>query len=258
MFESHFGLATAPFRLSPDPEFYFGSRSHSQALAALATGMGQGEGFLLLTGEVGAGKTMVARTLLHSLDAAAVAAVEVVHTLSEPTDLLASIAIACGLPVPPQAHAQLPALLEGAFTAVAAEGRRTLLLVDEAHRLGDREIEALRLLSNLQIGGHALLQIVLSGQTELRSRLKSVAMLPLRQRILASPHLGPLTAVETPAYIHHRLQVAGWNGKPLFDAQGVARIHACTGGNPRRIHLLCNRLLLSAFATSKPRLAPSA
>lgn len=247
MFESHFGLQGPPFQLSPDPSFYFESKGHGNALAYLKFGVYQGEGFIVVTGHVGAGKTTLVRTLLAGLDPNRIVAAQVLNTQLDAGDLLRSICAAFGVPSQGQTKAQLIASLEAFFTAVAAAGRRALLIVDEAQNLGLSEIEELRMLSNFQLGNQALLQSFLVGQPELREKLQSPALEQLRQRVIASCHLGPLTADETARYVEHRLKRVGWTGRPSFASHALALVHQHTGGIPRRINLLCTRLLLSAF-----------
>ena len=253
MFEHYFGLRTAPFQLSPDPDFYFESRGHRQALAYLQFGVHQGEGFIVVTGEIGAGKSTVVRTLLKSLDPNRVVAAQIVNTQLDEYQLLVSICHAFGIASPGNAKAQVLASLEAFFTVVAAGGRRALLVVDEAQSLGQREIEELRMLSNFQLENRALLQSFLVGQPELRAMIGSPSMEQLRQRVIAACHLGPLSAEETRAYIDHRMRFAGWNGAPIFDDEAVAQIFSFTGGVPRRVNLLCTRLLLAAFLGSEQR-----
>jgi general secretion pathway protein A len=249
MFESFFGLTAAPFLLSPDPNFYFESRGHGKALAYLKFGVYQQEGFIVVTGEIGAGKTTLVRTLLDGLNSDQVVAAQVLNTQVNEGELLSSICNAFGVPTQGTSKAQVIATLEAFFTAVAAGGRRALLVVDEAQNLGKREIEELRMLSNFQLGNHALLQSFLVGQPELRQMLASPSMEQLRQRVIASCHLGPLTDVETRAYIEHRLRHAGGDGTTIFDDGAIAQIFAFTQGIPRRINLLCTRLLLAAMLT---------
>lgn len=254
MYETHFGLTAAPFRLTPDPGFYFGSRGHSQALSVLVFGAHQREGFMLLTGEAGVGKTTVVHTLLQGLAEDEVVSAQIAHTQLDDAELLAAICCACGVGAAGRSRADLLAALEAFFITVAAAGRRTLLVVDEAHNLGERELEALRLLSNFQLGHHPLLQAVLVGAPALRERLgSSAALAPLRERVIAACHLGPLTLVETMSYIHHRMQLAGWQGAPVFDEPAVAQVFHVTRGNPRRINQLCARLLMAAFVESRTR-----
>ena len=247
MYESHFGLSGAPFQLNPDPAFYFDSRGHSNALAYLRFGVYQGEGFIVVTGEIGAGKTTLVRALLEGLDADRIVAAQVVSTQLESGDLLRSIITAFGIPAQGTTKSQLLATLESFLTALAAKKRRALLVIDEAQNLGREAIEELRMLSNFQLGNHALLQSFLIGQPELRKLIESPSMEQLRQRIIASCHLGPLDGKETRAYVEHRLHHVGWKDRPRFDSAAFDAIHQWTEGIPRRINLLCNRLLLSAF-----------
>lgn len=247
MYESHFGLNGQPFQLNPDPAFYFDSRGHSSALAYLKYGAHQGEGFIVVTGEIGAGKTTLVRTLLEGLNTERLVAAQVVSTQLEAGDLLRTILSAFGAPSSGTTKAQLIASLEAFLTSVAARGRRALLVVDEAQNLGRDAVEELRMLSNFQLGTHGLLQSFLVGQPELRVLLQSKSMEQLRQRVIASCHLGPLDPLETRAYIEHRLRHVGWVSNPSFDDDAFGRIHHWSGGIPRRINRLCNRLLLGAY-----------
>ncbi|MEW6704310.1 MAG: XrtA/PEP-CTERM system-associated ATPase [Pseudomonadota bacterium] len=247
MYESHFGFSGPPFQLSPDPGFYFDSRGHNHALAYLKFGVYQGEGFIVVTGEIGAGKTTLVRTLIDSLQSQEVVAAQVVSTQLESGDLLRSIITAFGIPPQGGGKADLIASIEAFLTSLAASGRRALLLVDEAQNLPPAAVEELRMLSNFQLGNRALLQSFLVGQPELRQILKSGSMEQFRQRVIASCHLGPLEEAETRAYIEHRLHRVRWSGNPAFEDAAFERIHHHTRGVPRRINLLCNRLLLAAF-----------
>ncbi|AKJ29905.1 XrtA/PEP-CTERM system-associated ATPase [Caldimonas brevitalea] len=250
MYESHFGLTGAPFQLNPDPSFYYDSRGHASALAYLKFGVYQGEGFIVVTGDIGAGKTTLVRTLMGGLDPQHVVAAQVVSTQLESGDLLRAICTAFGIAPAGKSKAELIAGLEAFLTAVAASGRRALLVVDEAQNLSLEAIEELRMLSNFQLEEHALLQSFLVGQPELRKLLESRSMEQFRQRVIASCHLGPLDLEETRAYVEHRLKRVGWQDRPLFDAAAFQEIHRWTGGIPRRINLLCNRLLLGAYLGS--------
>jgi general secretion pathway protein A len=247
MFESHFGFSGPPFQLSPDPSFYFDSKGHANVLSYLKFGVYQGEGFIVVTGEVGAGKTTLVRALLSQLNGQQVVAAQVVSTQLEAGDLLRSITAAFGVPPAGRSKADLILTLESFLTSVAAANRRALLIVDEAQNLSLEAIEELRMLSNFQLGNRALLQSFLVGQPELRSMLESPSMEQFRQRVIASCHLGPLDPGETRAYIEHRLRVVGWTDVPSFDPEAFDEIHTCCGGVPRRINQLCNRLLLAAF-----------
>lgn len=254
MYEAHFGLSGPAFQLNPDPTFYFESKGHSNALAYLKYGAYQGEGFIVVTGEIGAGKTTLVRTLLEGIDPGQVVAAQVVSTQLESGELLRAIATAFGVGVSGAGKAQLIASLEAFFVSLATEGRRALLIVDEAQNLDLEGIEELRMLSNFQLGKQALLQSFLVGQPELRSLLESSAMEQFRQRVIASCHLGPLTPAETCNYVVHRLKRVGWQDRPQFDPQALEAIHGRTAGIPRRINLLCNRLLLRAFLNGSDRI----
>jgi general secretion pathway protein A len=255
MFESHFGFSAPPFQLSPDPSFYFESAGHGRALSYLKYGVYQREGFIVVTGEVGSGKTTLVRTLLEGLDASQVVAAQVANTQLDSYDLLHSICTAFGVEVPGPSKARMLATLEAFFTALAARGQRALLVIDEAQNLGRKEVEELRMLSNFQLGPHALLQSFLVGQPELRRMLRSSTMEQLRQRVIASCHLGPLSEAETRAYVVHRLRHVGWNSFPDIADDAFATIHAFSDGIPRRINLLCTRVLLGAWLGGKESIA---
>lgn len=255
MYESHFGLSGSPFRLVPDPSFYFDSRTHANALAYLKFGVFQAEGFIVVTGEVGAGKTTLVRTLLDELSSDEVVAAHVVTTRLDPEDLLRSTLVAFGIPAAGPTKAEVLSTLEGFLTAVTANGKRALLVVDEAQNLSHEAIEELRMLSNFQIGNRPLLQSFLVGQPELRKVVQDPRLEQFRQRIIASCHLGPLAPSETRAYVEHRLKQSGWSGRPHFTDDSFERIHRRTGGIPRRINLLCNRLLLSAYLQKSEEIA---
>lgn len=255
MFESHFGFNAPPFQLSPDPSFYFESRGHGQAMSYLKYGVYQREGFIVVTGEIGSGKTTLVRTLLEGLQSREVVAAHVVNTQLDSYELLHAICTAFGVQVPGPSKAQMLATLEAFFTALAAGGRRALLVIDEAQNLGLKEVEELRMLSNYQLGHHALVQSFLVGQPELRLMLRSSAMEQLRQRVIASCHLGPLSATETRAYVEHRLHHVGWKAFPSIADDAFVNIHSFSGGIPRRINLLCTRVFLASWLAGREDIA---
>jgi putative secretion ATPase (PEP-CTERM system associated) len=243
MYEAFYHLHTKPFLLSPDPRFFFSSRGHRRAVAYLVYGAHQGEGFIVITGEIGAGKTMLAATLAQKLAPQNLMLGQVVSTRLGPDDLVRMVTAAFGLPQ----HDSKAVLLDrlGQFLlACHQQGRRALLIVDEAQNLPSMSVEELRMLSNFVQSNRPLLQTFLLGQPEFRRTLQGPDMEQLRQRVIATYHLGPLDQAETAAYILHRLQVAGWQGDPSFSPDALALIHQYTGGIPRRINITCDRLML--------------
>ncbi|MBK8689366.1 MAG: AAA family ATPase [Betaproteobacteria bacterium] len=251
MYEAFYGLTDKPFQLNPDPSFYFGSRQHRRAMAYLEYGLHQNEGFIVVTGEVGAGKTTIVRSLLAKLDPHKVVAAQLVSTQLDAEDTLRLVAAAFGLKTKDVAKSDLLLGLEAFLVSVTTQGKRALLIVDEAQNLTPRAVEELRMLSNFQLETHALLQSFLVGQPEFRRTMQSPHMLQLRQRVIAACHIGPLDAEETRGYIEHRLKHVGWRDKPQFQPEVFPAVHLFTGGIPRRINALCDRLLLSGFIGSK-------
>lgn len=247
MYETFYGLRSKPFQLNPDPSFYYGSTQHRRARAYLEYGVMRAEGFIVITGEVGAGKTTTVRGLLESIDVNTVVAAQLVSTQLGAEDTLRLVGAAFGVRVKDLTKAELLMGLEAFFIAQAAQNKRCLLIVDEAQNLTPTAVEELRMLSNFQFGNKALLQTFLVGQPEFRVILQSPDMVQLRQRVVARCHLGPMSAEETRAYIEHRLKCAGSSGAAVFDDVIFARIHEESGGIPRRINTLCDRLLLCGF-----------
>jgi putative secretion ATPase (PEP-CTERM system associated) len=254
MYEAFYGLTGKPFQLNPDPAFYFGSRGHKRAFAYLQYGLYQSEGFIVITGEIGAGKTTIVRNLFEHIDRDKLIAAQLVSTQLDADDMLRSVGAAFGLPVKSVDKAILLASLEAFLCQLALDKKRALLVVDEAQNLTPKAIEELRMLSNFQLGDQALLQSFLVGQPELRVMMQSPQMQQLRQRVIASYHLGPLDRTETQAYVEHRLHHVGWNNDPMFDSACFELIHSLSGGIPRRINTLCNRLMLAGFLGEKHKL----
>ena len=247
MYETYYGLSAKPFRLRPDPHFFYGSKGHKRAMAYLDYGLSQGEGFIVITGEVGAGKTTLVRNLLNNLPSEQIVAAHIVNTHLDSDDTLRMVVSAFGLEYENVSKADLLTRLEQFLRAVDQEGRRALLIVDEAQNLTPRTVEELRMLSNFQTDDRSLLQTFLLGQPEFRTTLHSAGMQQLRQRVIASYHLGPMDAAETQAYIEHRLTTVGWNGDPSFSSGAHAAIFAYTGGIPRKTNTLCDRLMLMGY-----------
>lgn len=251
MYEAFYGLTSKPFQLNPDPGFYFSSKQHQRARAYLEYGVMCCEGFIVITGEVGAGKTTIVRGLLDSLDSGNVVAAHLVSTQLGAEDTLRLVGAAFGVHVQGVPKGDLLMALEAFFVTQTLKGKRCLLVVDEAQNLQPQAVEELRMLSNFQNGQDALLQTFLVGQPEFREILQSPGMLQLRQRVIATCHLGPLDAEETREYILHRLKCAGAGEKPTFDPGIFDAIYRFTAGIPRRINTLMDRILLQGFLADK-------
>jgi putative secretion ATPase (PEP-CTERM system associated) len=251
MYEAFYGLTCKPFQLNPDPSFYFSSKPHRRAKAYLEYGVQRNEGFIVITGEVGAGKTTIVRGLLANLDASKVVAANLVTTQLGAEDTLRMVGSAFGVPVKGLSKSDLLMALEAFLVQQTSQGRRCLLIVDEAQNLNHRAVEELRMLSNFQLGQQALLQTFLVGQPEFRAILQSPDMQQLRQRVTATCHIGPLDQEETQGYILHRLKCAGATDRPTFDAAAFESIFKASKGIPRRINLICDRLLLLGFLSGK-------
>ena len=249
MYASFYGFSTKPFQLKPDPNFFYGSKGHKRAMAYLEYGLSQGEGFIVITGEVGAGKTTLVRNLFQKLEPEKIIAAQIANTNLDSDDTLRMVAAAFGLSLPQGNPGKASVLigLEQFFRKCEQQGKRALLVVDEAQNLSARTVEELRMLSNFQGDDKPLLQTFLLGQPEFRKTLLSSDMQQLRQRVSATYHLGPLDLAETRSYIEHRLKTAGWGGDPVFDEDAFAAIHDYAGGIPRKINALCDRLLLMGY-----------
>ncbi len=245
MFDEFYGLTGRPFQLTPDPSFYFESTSHRKALSYLGYGMAQGEGFIVITGEVGAGKSTLVAHLVQKIDPAQMTVGQVVTSNLDGEELVHVAANSFGLDVAGHDKAAALGAIEAFLHGEAREGRRCLLVVDESQNLSIEALEELRMLSNFQLGAHPLLQLLLLGQPEFRKVLAEHSELEqLRQRVIASHHLAAMDPDEIEPYIKHRLECVGWTGNPQF-AEGVfADIHAATGGIPRRVNQVATRLLL--------------
>ena len=256
MYEAFYGFTGKPFQLNPDPQFYFDSRQHRRAMSFVEYGLHQGEGFIVITGEVGAGKTTLVRNLLANLDSQQVIAANLVSTQLDAEDTLRMVAGAFGIRTKELAKSELLLSLEALLASHASQGRRCLLIVDEAQNLAAQAVEELRMLSNFQAGTQALLQSFLVGQPEFRAILQAPGLHALRQRVIAACHISPLDADDTRAYIEHRLKRVGWQGVPLIMPDAFEAIFAASAGIPRRINLLCDRLLLSGFLAGKWVISP--
>ncbi|MES9991837.1 MAG: XrtA/PEP-CTERM system-associated ATPase [Candidatus Thiodiazotropha sp.] len=244
MYDDFYKFDGKPFQLTPDHKFFFNSKGHNRAMAYLRYGLEQGEGFIVITGGIGTGKTTLVRNLFDELSNMNVMAAQLVTTQVDPDDMLRMVCASFGLAHEGLNKATLLHNLEAIARARHAEGKQMLLVVDEAQNLPPRSVEELRMLSNFQVNNKALVQTFLLGQEEFKRTLQSPGMEQVRQRIIASYHLDPLSAEETEKYILHRLQLVGWKEDPQF-AEGVfPMIFEFTGGVPRRINAMCDRMML--------------
>ncbi len=255
MYVPFFGLKRAPFSIAPDPHYLFMSERHREALAHLLYGLDGGGGFVLLTGEIGAGKTTICRCFLEQIPANCNVAYIFNPKLTVP-ELLQAICDEFHAPVPPGAQTVKDYVdpLNAFLLAQHAAGRNNVLIIDEAQNLSADVLEQLRLLTNLETTERKLLQVVLIGQPELRGMLARPELEQLAQRVIARFHLGALSELETPQYIRHRLNVAGLTGALPFDRAALRLIHQLTRGVPRRINLLCDRALLGGYASGQAQI----
>jgi general secretion pathway protein A len=256
MYAAYFGLGHEPFSIAPDPRYLFMSERHREALAHLLYGLGAGGGFVLLSGEIGTGKTTVCRLFLEQIPANCNVAY-IFNPKLTVTELLQSICDEFHVDVP-QRQQRIPTVkdyldpLNRFLLQAHAEGRNNVLIIDEAQNLSAEVLEQLRLLTNLETGERKLLQIILIGQPELRSMLARPELEQLAQRVIARFHLDALTPAETAQYIQHRLEVAGLTRPLPFERSALQRVHQLARGVPRRVNLLCDRALLGAFAGGLP------
>ena len=251
MYEAFYGLNSKPFQLNPDPSFFFGSKQHRRAKAYLEYGVSRNEGFIVITGEIGAGKTTVLRSLIEGLHGTNVVAGHLVTTQLGAEDTLRMVGAAFGFRVKDVPKSELLITLEAFLISQTSKGKRCLLVVDEAQNLTPKAVEELRMLSNFQFGNQALLQSFLIGQPEFREILQRPEMEQFRQRVAATCHIGPLDRDETEQYILHRLKCAGSTGKPSFGPGVIDAVFKATGGIPRRVNSVCDRLLLLGFLSNK-------
>ncbi|HEX4634922.1 MAG TPA: XrtA/PEP-CTERM system-associated ATPase [Rhizomicrobium sp.] len=248
MYTSFYKLRAEPFLLTPDERFYFESSVHSQAMAHLTYGLKRGEGFIVITGDVGAGKTTLVKRLIATIDPSKIVAAHVVTTMLSGHDLLRMVAAAFGLKDLPPDKSGILLKLQEFFDATHREGRRALLIVDEAQNLSESALEELRMLSNFQAQNAAPpFQSFLVGQPQFRRIIAHPDLEQLRQRVIASYHLGPMNSLESGNYVLHRLKQVGWTGDPSFPMSTIDAIHQHTGGIPRRINTLGNRLLILGY-----------
>ena len=245
MYEEFYGFRERPFQLTPDPSFFFESVTHKKALSYLGYGLNQGEGFVVITGEVGAGKSTLVAHLKEKLDHERISVGEVVTSALDGEEMIHVAARSFGLDVAGRDKAGALAAIENFLHEEARNGKRCLLIVDESQNLSIGALEELRMLSNFQLGAHPLLQTLLLGQPEFKQLIsQSEELEQLRQRIIAAHHLDPMQPGEIEPYIRHRLEHVGWNGVPRIDRSLFNRLHRESGGIPRKVNQIMTRLLL--------------
>ena len=255
MFNDYYGLTGRPFQLTPDPAFYFESLTHRKALSYLSYGLAQGEGFVVITGEVGAGKSTLVGHLMNTIDPARLTAAQIVTSKLDGEELVHIVAQAFGLIVDGHDKASALGAIEAFLHDEARSGRRCLLVVDESQNLAIDALEELRMLSNFQLGAHPLLQTLLLGQPEFRDTIQDHPQLEqLRQRVIAAHHLEAMELGEVQPYIEHRLNCVGWAGNPKFDQRVYTVLYEASGGVPRLINQICNRLMLLGAVEQRNRI----
>ena len=254
MYTDFYKFIGLPFQLMPDARFFFGSSGHTKAMAHLTYGLGQGEGFIIITGDIGAGKTTVVENLLQQLDSRKFIAAKITNTQLDADDMLRMVASAFGVAQEGADKATLLRRFEAFLLRVHQQGQRALLLVDECQNLSIPALEELRMLSNLQVAGRAPLQSFLLGQPQFRETLAREELDQLRQRVIASYHLGPLNEAETRRYIEHRLRTVGWVNDPRLSDGVFTAIHRHCVGVPRKINTLASRILLFGFLEDRHEL----
>lgn len=244
MYDSFYGFTARPFQLTPDPRFWFESATHRTAMSYLGYGLAQGEGFIVITGEVGSGKTTLVGHVMKSIDPSRLTAARLVSTQVADADLLRLVCDAFGVSPGSPAKSDALAAIETFLHEEARAGRRTLLIVDEAQNLDFSALEELRMLSNFQLGETSLLQIFLLAQPEFRATLASPQLEQLRQRVIATHHLEAMLPEEVEPYLIHRLSLVGWREDPVFSSSVYDELWRASAGIPRRVNGIVNRLLL--------------
>ena len=257
MYKEFFGLKANPFNVNPDPRYLFLTRHTEEALACLTYGIQSRKGFVLLTGEVGTGKTTLINKLMEWLRLQQVATAFVFNSRLNVPQFLDYMMTDFGIPCDSKAKSQILLRLYNWLLDRYRAGETAVLIVDEAQNLSEEVLEEIRMLTNLETFTEKLLQIVLVGQPELEQKLKQPQLRQLRQRLTLRAKTHALTADETKAYVQQRLRIAGSNGQQIFDPEAVAAIHHYATGIPRVINLLCEHCLVSAFVDQQKIIAPA-
>jgi general secretion pathway protein A len=250
MYQKFFGLRESPFNVNPDPRYLFLTKQIQEALAGLTYGIQNRKGFILLTGEVGTGKTTLLNRLLDWLHGQRVATAYIFNSKLDPSHLFDFMMAEFEIPCESREKSQVILRLNHWLLDRYRAGEAAVLIVDEAQNLSDDVLEEIRLLTNLETSTEKLLQIVLTGQPELEEKLKMPHLRQLRQRITLRCHTSPLTLEETFGYIAERLRIAGANGEPIFSKEAIQAVHMYSRGIPRVVNLLCEHALINAYVES--------
>ena len=246
MYQDFYGLSEMPFNVTPNPKFLFLSPSHQEALSHLRYGIEEKKGFIVLTGEVGCGKTTLCRALLNELEERNCETILILNPRLNEEQLIVNILRELGEPIPTNTASLMGELNEVLLKRIHS-GKELVMIIDEAQQLSFEVMEQIRLLSNLETDEQKLMQIIMLGQPELKAKLREERLRQLKQRVLVYYDLRPLRLEETQYYIRHRIQLAGGKGKPEFSPRAIRRIFKHTRGTPRLINNLCDKSLLSAY-----------
>lgn len=258
MYQAFYKLQGKPFQLTPDPAMLFPSKGHKRAMSYLLYGLEQGEGFVMITGAVGTGKTLLIQKLFEELTQRNIAMAGIASANLDGEDILPAVASAFKLPYEGRGKESLLQDVKKHLTMLRERHSHALLVVDEAQTLTSTALEMLRILSNLEVNGHALLQVFLIGQAELQRTIIDHRMEQLRQRIIASHKLEPMGAEECREYILHRLKAVGWNHDPELDPGIFAGVYRAGRGIPRKVNLIMDRLLLHGYLEERHSLDEAA
>lgn len=254
MYVQYYKLKGRPFGLHPEPRFFFNSKTHKQALSCLGYGLGQKQGFVVITGDSGTGKTVLLSALLHMLSQTQVVTARIINTQLQNEEMLRYVAAELGLPYENLTKVRLLKYIESFLRECQSNGQRVVVIIDEAQNLSDSAVEELRMLLNLA-PGDASLQFVLLGQTRLQEHLCTEAFGPVRKRVVASYHLKYFNEEETKAYIIQRLRTVGWEGEPKLSSSAYIAIHDYSNGVPGIINLLCERAFQTAYLDERRQIS---
>lgn len=251
MYSQFYGFREMPFNITPDPRFLYLSPTHQEALQHLRYGIDEKKGFIVLTGEVGCGKTTVCRRLLEDMEGHDIETALILNPRLSETQLLQAVLRELGIEKVKRNRQELQEQLNEHLLKLIDQGKEIVLIIDESQNMSFEALEHVRLLSNLETHTQKLLQIILIGQPELKAKLKQERLRQLRQRVLVYYELKPLTRDQINGYIQHRITLAGGNGRPQFSKRAIRKIHRHSQGIPRMINNICDKAMLSAYIKSR-------